>query len=148
MTHSNAVKKCRLCFVTSTRADYGHLKPLLKKTLQDPDIEFQLIALAMHLAPEFGNTLQNIVDDNIPVSDTIDCLNAGDSAQSIANTSALTLIQATKSLVRLSPDLLVVFGDRYEMWSVAQAGLFLGLPIAHIAGGDLSEGAYDDASRH
>lgn len=138
----------KIAVVTGTRAEYGLLYWLLKEIQQVPEFELQIIVTGMHLAPEFGLTYQTIENDGFKIDYKVEMLLASDTAVGVSKSIGLAVIGFAEALDRLQPDLLVLFGDRYEMLAAAQAALIAKLPIAHIAGGDTTEGAFDEAIRH
>lgn len=140
--------KRKLCVVTGTRAEYGLLYWLLKEIQQEAEFELQIIVTGMHLAPEFGLTYQSIEQDGFPIHEKIEMLLASDTPVGTAKSLGLGVIGFADAFNRLSPDLVIVLGDRFEMLAAAQAALLAKLPIAHIAGGDITEGAFDEAIRH
>lgn len=143
---SAAVRK--ICVVTGTRAEYGLLNPLLKELEQAPEFQMQLIATGMHLSPEFGLTYREIEEDGFPIDKKVETLLSSDTPAGIAKSVGLGVIGFADAFSELKPDLLVATGDRYEMLAAAQAALFAKIPIAHIGGGDTTEGAFDEAIRH
>lgn len=134
--------------VTSSRADYGHLYWPLRELQALPNIELSIIALAAHLSPEYGHTVEQIRADGFKVTDTIECLLSSDSDVGMAKTLGLATLGMADSLARLRPDLLLLIADRYEMLGPACAALTLRIPVAHIEGGDVSLGAIDDTVRN
>jgi UDP-hydrolysing UDP-N-acetyl-D-glucosamine 2-epimerase len=138
----------KICVVTGTRAEYGLLRGILHQLHNDPGVELQVIATGMHLAIEYGQTITEIEADGFPVADRIPILVLGDNASATARSVALGLIGFIDSLERLAPDILVVLGDRFEILSACQAAMFAQIPIAHIHGGEITEGAVDDTIRH
>lgn len=144
-TQRNARK---IACITGSRADYGLLYWLLKDLDKDPGIELQLIATGMHLSPEFGSTLNVIVQDGFPVAKTVEMLVSGDSSSAVTKSIGLGVIGFADAFAELEPDIVVVLGDRFEIFAAVQAALIARIPVAHIAGGDVTEGAYDDAMRH
>jgi UDP-N-acetylglucosamine 2-epimerase (non-hydrolysing)/GDP/UDP-N,N'-diacetylbacillosamine 2-epimerase (hydrolysing) len=137
----------RVTAVTGGRADYGLLSVLLQRLAADPRFELRLIVTGQHLAPNAG-TLQQIAADGLAVDDKVDILLASDTALAVCKTTGLAVIGLAESLERQKPDLILVLGDRYEIFAAALAAHVLRIPIAHIAGGDVTEGAIDDALRH
>jgi GDP/UDP-N,N'-diacetylbacillosamine 2-epimerase (hydrolysing) len=138
----------RICFVTGTRADYGLLRPLLALVARDPSLELQLVATGMHLSPEFGLTWREIEGDGFPIHRRIETLLSSDTPAGVAKATGLGVIGFADALQDLRPDLLVLLGDRFEILAAATAALFARVPIAHIAGGETTEGAVDEALRH
>jgi UDP-N-acetylglucosamine 2-epimerase (non-hydrolysing)/GDP/UDP-N,N'-diacetylbacillosamine 2-epimerase (hydrolysing) len=142
------VSKRKICVVTGTRAEYGLLLPLLRALKGDSAFELQLIATAAHLSPEFGLTYRIIEEDGFAIDAKVEMLLSSDTAVGIAKSIGLGTIGFADAFDRLRPDLLVLLGDRFEMLAAAQAALVARLPIAHIGGGDTTEGAFDEAIRH
>ena len=138
----------KLCVVTGTRADYGLLKPLMAELRDDPAVALQTIVTGMHLAPEFGLTYRQLEEDGFTIDARVEAQLSSDTGVGAAKSLGLGVIGMADALARLSPDLLVLLGDRYETFAAAQAALLLRLPVAHIAGGDTTEGAFDEALRH
>ena len=140
--------KRKLCIVTGTRAEYGLFIPLLREIKKDGDYQLQLVATGMHLSPEFGATYHRIEEDGFTIDYKVEMLLSGDTASSVVKSMGLALIGFSDAFQQLRPDLLVLIGDRYEILAAAQAAMILKIPIAHIAGGDTTEGAFDEAIRH
>lgn len=138
----------KVCVVTGTRAEYGLLKPVIDKIYTDADLELQLVVTGMHLSPEFGLTYKEIEADGYPITDKVEMLLSSDTNVGITKSMAVALMGFADSFERLRPDMVVVLGDRYEMLMVASAAMIAKIPIAHIHGGELTVGAYDDAIRH
>jgi UDP-hydrolysing UDP-N-acetyl-D-glucosamine 2-epimerase len=142
------VSSRRICVVTGTRAEYGLLYWLMKEVVDDPQLELQLIVTGMHLSPEFGLTYKLIEQDGFKINEKVEMILSSDSPAGIGKSMGLGLIGFTDALQRLSPDIIVMLGDRYEILAAAQAALVLNIPIAHLAGGEITEGALDNAMRH
>lgn len=142
------MKKRKICIVTGTRAEYGLFYWILKGLQNNPDVELQIVTTGMHLSPEFGLTYQQIEQDGFQITDKIDMLLSGDSPAAIAKSLGLGIIGMADCFRRIQPDLLVVLGDRYETFAAAQAAMVLQIPIAHLHGGEVTEGAIDEAIRH
>jgi UDP-hydrolysing UDP-N-acetyl-D-glucosamine 2-epimerase len=140
--------KRRVAVVTTSRADYSHLYWPLFELKQHPDIELGVIALGAHLSPEFGNTLQTIEKDGFPILARIECLLSSDTDIGMAKTIGLATLSLADTLSAWRPDLLLLIADRYEMLAPASVALALRIPIAHIEGGEVSQGAIDDAVRN
>ena len=137
-----------ICVVTGARAEYGLLYWLLKEIEADPDLTLQLVATGMHLASRFGLTWRAIEDDGFNIDAKVDIDLGDDSARGVARSLGLGTIGMAEAFERLKPDIVVVHGDRFEVLAAAQAALLARLPVAHIRGGELTEGALDDAMRH
>lgn len=138
----------KIAVVTGSRAEYGLLYWVLKDLQARPDVELQLIVTGMHLAPEFGLTVKDIERDGLPIARRVDMLVSGDTPSSTARSVALGVIGMSDALAQLAPDVMLVLGDRFEILAAAQAAMIHNIPIAHIAGGDTTEGAFDEAIRH
>ncbi|NLI91358.1 MAG: UDP-N-acetylglucosamine 2-epimerase (hydrolyzing) [Peptococcaceae bacterium] len=138
----------KICVVTGSRAEYGLLYWLLKEIEADPGMELQLIATGSHLAPEYGLTYRKIEQDGFYINEKLEILLASDSSTGMAKSLGLGIIGFADAIERLQPELLVLLGDRYEILAAAQAALLARLPIAHISGGESTEGAVDEAIRH
>lgn len=137
-----------ITIVTGTRAEYGLLKPLIRKINESANFNLTLVVTGMHLSPEFGLTYKEIEDDGVPIAYKIDTLLSSDSSEAITKSIGLGLISFADLFQKLSTDLLIVLGDRTELLSVCIAAMIKGVPIAHISGGETTEGAYDEAIRH
>jgi UDP-hydrolysing UDP-N-acetyl-D-glucosamine 2-epimerase len=140
--------KRKICFVTSTRADYGLLYCLLKDIEADLSFHLQLVATGMHLSPEFGLTYKAIENDGFHIDEKIEMLLSSDTPVGIAKSMGMGLFGYADALERLKPHIMVVLGDRFEIFAAAAAALVARIPVAHIAGGDTTEGAYDESFRH
>ena len=140
--------KRKICVVTGGRAEYGHLYWLMKEIKDDPDLEFQLIATGMHLSPEFGLTYRKIEEDGFTINEKVEMLLSSDTGVGIAKSIGLGVIGFADAFFRLKPDILVVLGDRYEIFAAAQAAMAAKIPIAHLHGGEATFGAMDEAMRH
>ena len=138
----------RIAIVTGSRAEYGLLYWPIRDMLDAQDIEPLVIVTGMHLAPEFGLTVREIERDGIPISARVDMLVSSDAPGGIAKSMALGLIGFSDAIERLRPDAMLVLGDRFEILAAAQAAMVHNLPLVHIAGGDTTEGAFDEAIRH
>ncbi|WP_426992614.1 UDP-N-acetylglucosamine 2-epimerase [Methylomonas sp. CM2] len=137
-----------ICVVTGSRAEYGLLYWLLKEIQADLDLTLQLVATGMHLSPEFGLTWRQIEADGFSIARKVEMLLSSDTPAGISKAMGLGLIGFADAFSELNPDIVVVLGDRFEIFAAAQAAMNLRIPIAHIHGGELSEGAVDDAIRH
>lgn len=138
----------RIAVVTGTRAEYGLLSWLMKEIQADPDLELQVIVTGAHLSPEFGLTWKEIEGDGFSIDARVEMLLSGDSAVAVTKSLGLGIIGFADALDRLKPHMLVILGDRYEMLGAAAAASLAVIPIAHISGGEITIGAYDDAFRH
>lgn len=140
--------KRRIAVVTSSRADYSHLYWPLKDLAAHPDVDLHLIAMASHLSPAFGETIREIENDGFALAGRVECLLSSDSDIGMAKTIGVAVQSLADLLGRIRPDLLLLIADRYEMLAPASVALALRIPIAHIEGGEISEGAIDDAVRN
>lgn len=140
----------RICVITGTRAEYGLLSRLMKMIQDDKDTQLQIIATNMHLSPKFGNTYQEIENDGFTIDRKIPIIddNDKDDAVTTVKSMAKALAGFADAYNELNPDLVVVLGDRYEILAAAEAAMIMRIPIAHIHGGEVTEGAFDDAIRH
>lgn len=138
----------RICVVTTSRADYGHLRQLMAEIREDPALELQVVATGMHLMRTQGYTVRDIEADGITVTRNVGMMLADDDEISITKSIGLGLISFAEVLPELDPDILVLLGDRYELFAPAIAALMQRIPIAHIHGGEISQGAIDDVIRH
>lgn len=138
----------KIAVVTATRAEYGILKPLIQKILAEPEWKLQLLVTGTHLSPKYGQTEKEILADQIPVFERIPILEEGNSPYDISCTMANAIRGFASYFQREHPDLLVVLGDRTEMLGICCAAMNEGVPIAHLHGGELTEGAVDDCVRH
>jgi GDP/UDP-N,N'-diacetylbacillosamine 2-epimerase (hydrolysing) len=138
----------KICVVTGTRAEYGLLYWLIKGIHEDLKLELQLLVTGMHLSPEFGLTWQQIENDGFPITKKIEILLSSDTAVGISKSNALALISFAEAFEELKPEIIILLGDRTETFAAASAALIASIPIAHIHGGELTEGAYDDPIRH
>ena len=134
--------------VTVARSDYGLYVPLLRTIEADPGSRLLVFVSGAHLAPEFGLTVRNIESDGFPIAARVDVLLSSPSAEGVGKSIGLGVIGFAETFARNRPDLLVVLGDRFEMYSAALAALPFAIPVAHIHGGEITEGAIDDALRH
>ena len=138
----------KICVATGTRAEYGLLKLLIEKIKGESALMLQLLVTGAHLSPEFGLTYKQIEADGYTIDAKVEMLLSSDTAEGITKSMGLGMIGYADAFKQLQPDLLVILGDRYEMLAMASVALIFRIPIAHIHGGELTEGAYDDAIRH
>lgn len=138
----------RVCIVTATRAEYGLLKPIILKLQAQNNLEVRVVATGMHLSPEFGMTCQEIEQDGIRLDRKIEILLSADTSSAISKSMGLAMISFADYFSERKPDLLIVLGDRYEILAVATTAMNARIPIAHLYGGDITEGAVDDVIRH
>jgi len=139
--------KRKICVVTGTRAEYGLLYWLMKEIEADERLELQLIVTGMHLSPEFGLTYKAI-EKEFTIDKKIEMLLSSDTSVGISKSMGLAQISFAEAYDELNPDILVVLGDRYEIFSAVSAAMISRIPVAHLSGGELTEGAIDDAMRH
>lgn len=140
--------KRKIAVLTTSRADYSHLYWPLRELSEHPGVELKLIVMGAHLSPEFGSTIQEIAKDGFPIAARIECLLSSDSDIGMAKTIGLAALSLADCLGEMRPDLLLLIADRYEILAPASVALALRIPIAHIEGGEISEGAIDDAVRN
>ncbi|AQS38860.1 UDP-N-acetyl-D-glucosamine 2-epimerase, UDP-hydrolysing [Shewanella psychrophila] len=138
----------RIAVFTGTRAEYGLLYWVIKGLNESIEAELQLLVGGMHLSPEFGKTIHQIEKDGFPIAEKMEFLLSSDTPVGISKSMGLALICAADTLERTKPDLLVVLGDRFESMAVCQAAMVAQIPIAHIHGGEITEGLIDEAVRH
>jgi len=140
--------KRKICVVTGTRADYGLLYWLMRTLQESSDFQLQVVATGMHLSPEFGLTYKTIEQDGFHIDAKVDMLLSSDTRVAITKSVGLGTIGFADAYDQLKPDLVVLLGDRFEMLAAAQAAMIATIPIAHLYGGDTTEGAIDEAIRH
>ncbi len=138
----------RIAFFTSTRAEYGLLRPLMAEVRSRTGLELQVIVSGTHLSEAHGATWKEIVADGFSISERIEMSVVRDDTEGVALAAAQVLSGVATALVRLKSDVLVLLGDRYELLAAAQASLLAGVPIAHVHGGEITEGAIDESIRH
>ena len=138
----------RICIFTSSRADWGQLSGLAAELYSSSEISLQLLASGSHLSEKFGMTVSEIEAAGFHVDERVDILQFDDSALGICRSMGAALAGCGEALSRLHPDVLVVLGDRYESFCAAAAAQVLRIPVAHIHGGETTEGAVDEAFRH
>ena len=140
--------KRRIAVVTTSRADYSHLYWPLKLLQAHPDVDLKLIVIASHLSPEWGMTVSEIERDGFAIAARVDSLLSSDSDVGMAKSIGVAVLSLADALGAMRPDVLLLIADRYEMLAPAAVALSLRIPIAHIEGGEISEGAIDDAVRN
>jgi UDP-N-acetylglucosamine 2-epimerase (non-hydrolysing) len=133
---------------TGTRAEYGLLYWLMKDIEADTDLNLQIIASGAHLSPEFGLTWRQIENDGFQIDATVEMLLSSDTPAGVVKSMGVALIGLADAYHRLSPDFIVILGDRYEALAAAEAAMLMRIPVLHLHGGEVTEGAYDDAIRH
>jgi GDP/UDP-N,N'-diacetylbacillosamine 2-epimerase (hydrolysing) len=138
----------KICVVTGTRAEYGLLRPAMERIRATEELELQVIATGAHLSPEFGNTYRDIESDGFRIDRKVEMLLSSDTPTGVAKSMGLGLIGFGEALQQLRPDLMLVLGDRYEIFSAVAAALVARIPVAHVHGGETTEGAFDEAIRH
>src|SRR5579871_4130863 len=138
----------KIAVVSTSRADYSHLYWPLRALADHPLVDLKLIVLGAHLSPEFGATIREIERDGFPIAARIECLLSSDSDVGMAKTIGVATLSLADHLGVIRPDLLVLTADRYEMLAPASVALALRIPLVHIEGGEISEGAIDDAVRN
>jgi GDP/UDP-N,N'-diacetylbacillosamine 2-epimerase (hydrolysing) len=138
----------KICVITGTRAEYGLLRWVMQGIKDDPDLTLQVIATGMHLSPEFGLTYREIEKDGFKIDRKIEMLTSSDTSVGVAKSMGLGLIGCADALNELKPNLIVVLGDRFEIFAAVSAALVARIPVAHLHGGETTEGAFDEALRH
>lgn len=138
----------KICVITGTRADYGLLRWVMQGIKDDPELRLQLIATGMHLSPEFGLTFREIEKDGFLIDRKVEMLTSSDTSVGIAKSMGLGMIGIADALNELKPDMILVLGDRFEIFASVSAALVACIPVAHLHGGEITEGAFDEALRH
>ena len=138
----------KICVVTGTRAEFGLLRWLMQEIQHEPELELQVLATGMHLSPEFGLTYREIEQAGFVINAKVEMLLSADTATAVTKSMGLGLISYADVYERLAPDLIVVLGDRFEIFAATAAALIAGIPVAHLHGGETTEGAFDEAIRH
>ena len=138
----------KICVVTGTRAEYGLLYWLMKKILQHPILELQIISTGMHMSHEFGLTYKLIEKDGFKINKKIEMVLSADTPSAISKSTGLGMISISDAYTELKPDIIILLGDRYELLAAAKVALFHKIPVAHIHGGETTVGAFDEAIRH
>jgi len=138
----------KICVITGTRAEYGLLRWVMQGIKDDPELTLQIIATGMHLSPEFGLTYREIEKDGFQIDRKVEMLTSSDTPVGIAKSMGLGLIGCADALNELKPDLIVALGDRFEIFAAVSAALVARIPVAHLHGGETTEGAFDEALRH
>jgi GDP/UDP-N,N'-diacetylbacillosamine 2-epimerase (hydrolysing) len=142
------IEKRKVCVITGTRAEYGLLYWLMKEINVQNDLCLQLVVTGMHLSPDFGNTYKQIEDDGFVIDHKVEMLLSSDTSVGITKSMGIAMIGFADAFENLNPDLVVVLGDRYEIFSAVSAAMIARIPVAHIHGGETTVGAYDEAMRH
>jgi GDP/UDP-N,N'-diacetylbacillosamine 2-epimerase (hydrolysing) len=138
----------KICVVTGTRAEFGLLRWVMQEIQDTSGLELQIIATGMHLSPEFGLTYKEIEQNGFSIDAKVEILLSADTATGVTKSMGLGLIGFADAYDRLKPDLIIVLGDRFEIFAAAAAALIAGIPVAHLHGGETTEGAFDEAIRH
>jgi GDP/UDP-N,N'-diacetylbacillosamine 2-epimerase (hydrolysing) len=138
----------KICVITGTRADYGLLRWVMQGIKDDADLDLQVIVTGMHLSPEFGLTYKAIEADGFSIDRKVEMLTSSDTPVGIAKSMGLGMIGFADALSEMTPDLIVVLGDRFEIFSLVTAALVARIPVAHLHGGESTEGVIDEAFRH
>lgn len=138
----------KISILTATRAEYGLLKPIIEKLYEVADFDVRVVVTGAHLSPEFGLTYKEIEQDGIVIDEKIEMLLSADTPASISKSMGLAMISFADYFERLKPDMLIVLGDRYETLAVCMAAMNQRIPIAHLYGGETTEGALDESIRH
>lgn len=142
------MRRKKICVVTGTRAEYGLLRPLMERLRQDLELQLQVAVTGMHLSSEFGCTYREIEKDGFVIDEKVEMLLSSDTKTAVAKSMGLGIIGFADTFSRLSPDMIVLLGDRYEIFSAASAAMILNIPLAHIHGGESTVGLVDEAIRH
>jgi GDP/UDP-N,N'-diacetylbacillosamine 2-epimerase (hydrolysing) len=140
--------KRKICVITGTRAEYGLLRWVMQGIKDDNELSLQIIATGMHLSPEFGRTYREIEQDGFRIVRKVEMLTSSDTPVGIAKSMGLGLIGFADAFNELKPDLIVVLGDRFEIFAAVASALVARIPVAHLHGGETTEGAFDEALRH
>ncbi len=142
------MQRKKICVVTATRAEYGLLKNTIRRIDENPKVELCLIVTGTHLSKNFGHTIEEIDSDGFSIAEKVDILQDSDSPTAISRSMGIAMILFAEVFERQKPDMLLVLGDRYELISICSCALNCNIPIAHISGGEITEGAIDDCIRH
>ncbi len=140
--------KRKICVVTGTRAEYGLLRLLMRKIQNSSLLQLQVVVTGMHLSPEFGSTSQEIISDGFFIDKKVEMLLSADTPSAIGKSIGLGMIGFADVWQDLNPDLIVVLGDRFEILSAVSTALVARIPVAHLHGGETTEGAFDESIRH
>lgn len=138
----------KICVVTGTRAEFGLLRWLMQELRDTPGLQLQVVATGMHLSPEYGSTWREVEEAGFAIDHKVEMLLGANSAGAVTKSVGLGTIGFAEAYARLAPDLIVVLGDRFELMSAVTAALIAGIPVAHLHGGETTEGAFDEAIRH
>lgn len=140
--------KRKICIITGSRAEYGLLHWLIKDIDNSEDFDLQVVVTGMHLSPEFGSTYREIEEDGITIDYKVEMVLSSDTPTGVCKSMGLATSGFADAFHQLAPDVVIVLGDRYEIFSAVSSALIMKIPVAHIHGGELTEGAVDDAMRH
>lgn len=138
----------KICVVTGTRAEFGLLRWLMHEFEASKELELQVIATGMHLSPEYGLTYREIEQAGFSIDARVEMLISADTASAVTKSMGLALIGYADAYASLTPDMIVVLGDRFEIFGAVAAAMIAGIPVAHLHGGETTEGAFDEAIRH
>jgi GDP/UDP-N,N'-diacetylbacillosamine 2-epimerase (hydrolysing) len=138
----------KICFVTGSRAEYGLLRWLMQEILQYSDLKLQIVVTGMHLSPEYGLTYKDIEDDGFMIDYKVEMLMSSDTSVGLTKSVGLGIIGFADAFEVLKPNLVILLGDRFEIFAAATAAMVRGIPIGHIHGGEVTEGSFDEAFRH
>lgn len=138
----------KVCVVTGTRAEFGLLRWLMQEILSHPELELQVVATGMHLSPEYGSTYREIDEAGFTINSRVEMLLSADTSTAVTKSMGLGVIGFADAYANLRPDIVVVLGDRFEIFAATSAALIAGVPVAHLHGGETTEGAFDEAIRH
>ena len=145
---NNFKKKNTICIVSSTRADFGILSKFVRNFQRDKSINVKFIVTGSHLEKKYGSTLKEILEEKIKIFKKIKILSNKNDKKSLLNNSSKVITRFSKELYKMSPNLIILLGDRYEIFCIAYCAFILGIPIAHLYGGELTENSLDDSLRH
>ncbi|MDE6182001.1 MAG: UDP-N-acetylglucosamine 2-epimerase (hydrolyzing), partial [Eubacteriales bacterium] len=138
----------KICVITGSRAEYGLLKPIMNAIKEDKELILQTIVTGSHLSTEFGLTYKSIENDGFMIDEKVEMLLSSDTKTAINKSIGLAIISFGEAFERLKPDLIIILGDRYEILAVSVCATICNIKIAHLHGGEITEGAIDDAIRH
>jgi len=138
----------KICVITGSRAEYGSLSCLMRKIQEDQELDLHVVVTGSHLSPEFGLTYKEIEKDGFIINKKVEMILSADTSTAITKSTGLGIISFADVFSDLLPDLVVIVGDRYEVFAASFASLIAGIPIAHVSGGEISMGAFDEAIRH
>lgn len=142
------ISKRKICVITGTRAEYGLLYWTMKEIEANDNLQLQIVVTGMHLSPEFGLTYKQIEEDGFSIDDKVEMLLSSDTPSGISKSMGVAMIGFADCLEKLQPDIIVVLGDRFELLSAVSTALVARIPVAHLHGGEQTQGAFDEAIRH